>query len=192
MLTVIRLIYETFNPKVHDVCHVARLVYDVDYRTFDMFFKSDRQAIKAISKYLAKKELNDYYKVILDDDNKIIGYISIYIHDTEHKFYLKSLRLYLVDILDHFVLCDIMPGDLYLAEIAIDESQRGKGLGRKVMQDIIDYAKSKNYNRIILDADFRNTGAKKLYESLGFKEFNKKRVKIGRFERGMYNMEFNL
>lgn len=188
---MIRLIYETFNPKVHDVCHVARLVYDVDYRTFDMFFKSDRQAIKAISKYLAKKELNDYYKVILDDDNRIIGYISIYLHDDEHKFYLKSLRLYLVDILDHFVLCDIKQGDLYLAEIAIDQSQRGKGLGRKVIQDIMDYAKSKNYNRIILDADFRNTGAKKLYESLGFKEFNKKRVKIGSFERGMYNMEFN-
>ncbi len=189
---MISLIYETFNPKVHDVRHVARLVYDVDYRTFDLFFKSDRQAIDAISKYLAKKEMNDYYKVILDDNNDIVGYISIYLHDDNHKFYLKSLRLYLVDILDHFVLCDIKQGDLYLAEIAIDESQRGKGLGRKVMQDVLNYAKSKNYNRVILDADFRNKGAKKLYESLGFKEFNKKRVKIGSFERGMYNMEFNL
>ena len=189
---MINLIYETFDHKIHDVSQVAKLVYDVDYRTFDMFFKSDIQAIKAISKYLTKKELNNYFKVILDDDNNIIGYISIYLHDDEHKFYLKSLRLYLVDILDHFVLCDIKQGDLYLAEIAIDESQRGKGLGRKVIHDIMDYAKSKNYNRIILDADFRNEGAKKLYESLGFKEFNKKRVKIGSFERGMYNMEFNL
>ena len=116
----------------------------------------------------------------------------IYTQEKKPKTSFKSLKLLIVDILDHFVICDIKKGDLYIAEIAIDESQRGKGLGRKVMQDIIDYAKSKNYNRIILDADFRNTGAKKLYESLGFKEFNKKRVKIGRFERGMYNMEFNL
>ncbi len=189
---MINLIYETFNPEIHDVFHVAKLVYDVDYRTFDMLFKSDKQAIEAISKYLMKKDLNKYFKVILDENHDIIGYVSIYLHDDDHKFYLKSLRLYIVDILDHFVLCDIGENDLYLAEVAIDESQRGKGLGRKVVCDVIDYAKSKNYSRVLIDADFRNKGAKKLYDSIGFKVFNKKRVKIGGFERGMYNMEFNL
>lgn len=186
------MIYETFDAEIHDVGHVARLVYDVDYRTFDMLFKSDKQAVRAISKYLMKKKLNDNYKVILDDDGNIIGYVSIYLHGDGHEFHLKSPKLFLVDILDYFVLCDIGKNDLYLAEIAIDESQRGKGLGGKVLRDVLDYAKSKNYDRVILDADFRNEGAKKLYESLGFKQFNKKRVKIGSFERGMYNMEFNL
>lgn len=47
-------------------------------------------------------------------------------------------------------------------------------------------------NGVILDADFRNSGAKALYENLGFKVFNKKRLKIGKFERGMYNLEFKL
>ena len=186
------MIYETFNPEIHDVRHVARLVYDVDYRTFDMFFKSDEHAIDAISKHLLKKKSNKYFKVILDDNHDIIGYVSIYLHDDEHDFHLKSPKLFLVDILDHFVLCDIEKNDLYLAEVAIDESQRGKGLGRRVVCDVIRYAKSKNYDRVILDADFRNKGARKLYESIGFKEFNKKRVKIASFERGMHNMEFNL
>lgn len=187
---MINLIYETFNPKIHDVRHVAKLVYDVDYRTFDLFFKSDKKAIDALSKYLRKKNLNDYYKVILDDERNIIGYVSIYLHDKGHEFHLLPLKLHLVDILDHFVLCDIGQSDLYLAEVAIDESQRGNGLGGKVVRDVIDYAKSKNYDRVILDVDFRNKGAKRLYESIGFKEFNKKRVKIGGFERGMHNMEF--
>lgn len=186
------MFYETFNPEVHDVFHVAKLVYDVDYRTFDMFFKSDNQAISAISKYLLKKNRNENFKVILDENHNIIGYVSIYLHDDVHDFHWKSPKLFLVDILDHFVLCDIEKNDLYLAEIAIDESQRGKGLGRKVICDVIKYAKSKGYCRVILDVDFRNKGAKKLYESIGFKEFNKKRVKIGGFERGMYNMGFNL
>ena len=186
------MIYETFNPEVHDVSHVAKLVYDVDYRTFDMFFKSDSNAINAISRYLQKKKSNNHFKVILDDNRNIIGYVSIYLHDHPHEFYLKSLKLFLVDILDYFVLCDIGENDLYIAEIAIDESQRGNGLGRKVINDVLGYAKSKKFDRVILDADFRNEGAKKLYESIGFKEFNKKRVKIGSFERGMYNMEFNL
>lgn len=186
------MIYETFDTQQHDVFHVAKLVYDVDYRTFDMFFKSDKQAIDAISKHLLKKKTNENFKVILDDDRNIIGYVSIYLHDDEHDFHWKSPKLFLVDILDYFVLCDIGKDDLYLAEIAIDGSQRGKGLGRKVVCDVIKYAKSKNFKRVILDADFRNKGAKKLYESIGFKQFNKKRVKIASFERGMYNMEFNL
>ena len=186
------MIYKTFNPEVHDVNHVARLVYEVDYRTFDLFFKSSNKAIDAISKYLLKKNINKNFKVILDENNEIIGYVSIYLHGDGHEFYLKSWKLFLVDILDYFVLCDIKEGDLYLAEIAIDKSQRGKGLGRAVIQDVIVYAKSKNFKRVILDADFRNTGAKKLYESIGFRQFNKKRVKIFGFERGMYNMEFNL
>lgn len=188
---MIKLIYETFNPKIHDVGHVARLVYDVDFRTFGMFFKSEKQAVDAISKYLSKKKLNDNYKVILDENKNIIGYVSIYLYDGKCEFHLKSWKLFLVDILDYFVLCDIEKGDLYLAEIAIDESQRGRGLGKRVILDVIGYARSKNFKRVILDADFRNDGAKKLYESIGFREFNKKRVKIAGFERGMYNMEFN-
>lgn len=172
--------------------HVARLVYDVDYRTFDMFFKSDEDAVDAISRYLLKKKRNDYYKVILDDEANIIGYVSIYLHDDGHDFHWKSPKLFLVDILDHFVLCDINKGDLYLAEVAIDKSQRGKGLGRKVVCDVIEYARSKNFKRVILDADFRNDGAKRLYESIGFRQFDKKSLKIATFERGMYNMEFNL
>ena len=115
-----------------------------------------------------------------------------YISEMPYDFRFKSMKLVIVDILDYFVLCDIKKDDLYVAEIAIDDSLRGQGMGRKVLLDVIDYARSKNLNRVILDADFRNVGAKKLYERVGFKVFNKKRVKIGSFERGMQNMELVL
>ena len=168
------------------------MVYDVDYRTFDMLFKDKQSAVKTIADDLPKRKTDDFFKVILDDDRNVIGVLIIYTSKTSHKFYFKSIRLLIVDILDHFVLCDIEEGDLYLAEIAIDPALRGQGIGRKVVLDVIEYAKSKNYKRVTIDADFRNTGAKSLYERIGFKEFNKKRVKIGSFVRGMYNMEFNL
>ena len=105
------MIYETFDSKKHDVSHVAKLVYDVDYRTFDMLFKSDSQAIDAISRHLLKKKMNENFKVILDDDRNIIGYVSVYLSDDEHDFHLKSPKLFIVDILDHFVLCDIEKDD---------------------------------------------------------------------------------
>lgn len=184
--------YETFDPDKHDLNKVAKLVYDVDYRTFDMLFKDEKSAVKTIAKDLPKRKLGHFFKVILDDDGEIIGVLMIYDSELSHKFYLKSPRLLIVDILDHFALADIEDDDLYLAEIAIDSRLRGQGIGRKVVCDVIEYAKSKNYKRVTIDADFRNSGAKKLYERIGFKEFNKKRVKIGSFERGMYNMELIL
>lgn len=183
--------YETFNPKIHDVAKVARFVYDVDFRTFDMLFKSPDSAVKTIEKSLEDEDL-ETFTVILDDDENIIGMLIYYIDKFPRHFNFRSLRLLIVDILDYFVLCDVGPGDLYVAEIAIDSSLRGQGLGKKVLLEVIDYARSQNLNRIILDADFRNDGAKRLYEKIGFKEFNKKRLKFLNFERGMFNMEFKL
>lgn len=183
--------YETFNPEVHDILKVAELVYDVDFRTFDMLFKSSDKAIETIAKSLKDEDL-ETFTVILDDDENIIGILIYYIDKFPRHFNFKSLRLLIVDILDYFVLCDVGPGDLYIAEVAIDKSLRGQGLGKKVILEVIEYAKSKNLNRIRLDADFRNEGAKRLYEKIGFRQFNKKRVKILSFERGMYNMELVL
>lgn len=183
--------YETFNPKIHDVTKVARFVYDVDFRTFDMLFKSPDSAVKTIAKSLEDEDL-ETFTVILDDDENIIGMLIYYIDKFPRHFNFRSLRLLIVDILDYFVLCDVGLGDLYVAEIAIDSSLRGQGLGKKVLLEVIDYARSQNLNRIILDADFRNEGAKRLYEKIGFKEFNKKRLKFLNFKRGMFNMEFKL
>ena len=184
--------YENFDPKVHDTYKVAKLVYDVDFRTFDLLFKNEDKAISTIEKDLRKHEPEGTFKVILNDNDEIIGMLMAYISEMPYDFRLKSLKLIIVDILDYFVLCDIEKDDLYVAEIAIDDSLRGQGLGKQVLLDVIDYAKSKNLNRVILDADFRNIGARKLYERIGFKEFNKKSLKIGSFERGMHNMELIL
>ena len=129
------------------------------------------------------------FKVIVQD-GEIIGILIYYISEFPKHFNFKSLRLLIVDILDYFVLCDVRPGDLYIAELAIDKSLRGEGLGGKVIDDVIEYARSNKLKRVILDADFRNTKARKLYERKGFKVFNKKQVKILSFKRGMYNMEY--
>lgn len=189
---MIEMRYENFNPKIHDVLKVAKLAYDVDFRTYNLLFKNPNKAIEAIAEDLRKNEIEYCFKIILNDDDSIIGMLKTYTADTHFKFHFKAIRLIIVDILDHFVLCDIGDGDFYIAEIAIDECLRGQGMGRKVVLDTIEYAKSQNYRKILLDVDFRNMGAKALYEKLGFRQFDKKSLKIGSFERGMYNMELIL
>ena len=51
--------YETFDFNVHDVSKVAELTYDVDFRTFDMLYKSKESAVREIAKDLPKRELGD-------------------------------------------------------------------------------------------------------------------------------------
>ena len=186
------MIYENFNPKIHNTRKVAELVYDVDFRTFDLLFKDKENAISTIENDLKKHEETPTFKVILNEEGEVIGMLMAYISKMPHDLRIKALKLVIVDILDYFVLCDIKEGDLYVAELAIDSSLRGKGLGKQVLDDVVCYARDRNLNRVILDADFRNEGAKKLYEKLGFKVFNKKRLKLVNFERGMYNMELIL
>lgn len=176
--------YVNFNPKIHNVTKIATLRYNADFRTFDMLFGSKEKAVETIGKNMGKDE---YIKVIYDNEN-IIGILTVYTHDKQPKIHFKSLKLLFVDILDYFVICDIKKDDIYIAEIAIDENQRSKGYGTKVIKDVIDYAQKNEYKRVILDADFRNPKAKALYERLGFKVYNKKSF----LKRGMYNMEFKL
>jgi hypothetical protein len=54
--------YETFDPDKHDLNKVAKLVYDVDYRTFDMLFKDEKSAVKTIAKDLPKRELGHFFQ----------------------------------------------------------------------------------------------------------------------------------
>ena len=176
--------YVTFDPKIHDVNKIATLQYNVDFRTYDTLFGSKEKAIKSIAKNLEK----DNCVGVIYDNEKIIGILVAYTRDTQPKIHFKSLRLLFVGILDYFVICDIKKDDIYIAEIAIDENQRSKGYGTKVIKDVIDYAKKNDYKRVILDADFRNPKAKALYERIGFKVYNKKSF----LKRGMYNMEFKL
>lgn len=183
-LKKINMKYVTFNPDIHDADKIATFKYEVDFRTFDKLFDSKQKAISTISKSLKKDKC---IKVIYDDET-LIGMITIYTHNTKHKTHFSSLKLLIVDILDYFVICDIKKDDFYIAELAIDKNQRSKGYGTRVLEDVIKYAKKKGYKRVILDADFRNPKAKKLYERLGFKVFNKKSF----LKRGMYNMEFKL
>ena len=49
------MIYETFDASKHDTRKVAKLIYDVDFRTFDLLFKNSDKAISTIEKQLKKE-----------------------------------------------------------------------------------------------------------------------------------------
>lgn len=59
-------------------------------------------------------------------------------------------------------------GDAYINNVAIEESYRGQGLGRRLMEDLIADGLSKGILNYTLEVRVSNTPAVKLYESLGF------------------------
>ena len=193
---VLGMIFERFNPEIHDYHKLASLTYDVDFRTYEMVFKDKESALFVIEEQLlAEFNLGDY--------RKILGMVKISIGKThefckETIFLFKYLRirdaskLFRVLFLDNLVLANVNKDDLYIGEIAIDSSNRGQGIGKQVINRIIHYAKIKGFKRVVLDADFRNSGALRLYESLGFRIFDKKSSKLLHPERGMYNLEYVL
>ena len=202
------MIFEKFNPEIHDYHKLASLTYDVDFRTYENVFKNKDIALFAIEEEMIltfKKDNNENYSfyVILDDHRQIIGMVKISKGETHHLiqdslFLFKNLRfseaskLSYISLLDSLVLSKVNNNDLYIGEIAINPENRGQGLGKLVINKIIKYAKNKGYKRVVLDADFRNLGALKLYESLGFSVFNQKSSKILDSQRGMYNLEYIL
>ncbi|MCR5279347.1 MAG: GNAT family N-acetyltransferase [Lachnospiraceae bacterium] len=70
-------------------------------------------------------------------------------------------------ILGDSVLTDVRT--LYIDDICVDETCRGKGAGRAVYEHVLEYAKEKGFYNVTLNVWACNTGAQKFYEAMGMK-----------------------
>jgi len=59
---------------------------------------------------------------------------------------------------------------LLLEDVIVAEPYRGKGLGAKLVNHVLDWAKLQGIQRITLLADRENGPAQRFYEKLGFRE----------------------
>jgi ribosomal protein S18 acetylase RimI-like enzyme len=64
-------------------------------------------------------------------------------------------------------LDQIPDGDLYVAALAVSESQRGKGIGSRLLNHAEDQASGAGLSRLSLHVDVKNVGALRLYERHG-------------------------
>ncbi len=59
----------------------------------------------------------------------------------------------------------------YLEDVYVDENFRGKGLGNKLVERIIDYAKKNDCYKIVATSRYGRDGVHKMYEKHGFENF---------------------
>ncbi|CAI0892922.1 GNAT family N-acetyltransferase [Serratia entomophila] len=76
-------------------------------------------------------------------------------------------RMYLqIAVLQHIPAAD----EVYLSYLAVDETQRGKGVGKMLLQWIAEYAVAQRPNlRLRLHVSQQNVGAQHLYRQCGFR-----------------------
>ncbi|KZX10240.1 GNAT family N-acetyltransferase [Methanobrevibacter filiformis] len=203
------MILEEFNLNKHDDFKLAELIFSVDYSTFLRLFKSRDLAISAIKRRLIVQNTiinrnsrnSSKTLVLIDNEQNLIGLLLIVKGRKDSFlstaiFLLKNLRLDLalkfifIEIMDYLVLAKFNSDDLYLAELAIDSENQGKGYGKVLLNETVKIAKKRGFKRVVLDVELNNSVAIDIYKKFGFKIFNKRTDRIFNGKRGMYNMEY--
>jgi N-acetylglutamate synthase-like GNAT family acetyltransferase len=83
-------------------------------------------------------------------------------------------------------------GSMEVAKMAVAESERGQGIGRKLLDSAIDYAREHSVRRLYLETNSLLTNAIRLYESAGFKRLPAERIQPSPYARANVYMEMNL
>lgn len=62
-----------------------------------------------------------------------------------------------------------------LGNVAVDESHRGRGIGTKLIQAVLDRAGERGVREIFLEVRKSNTKAQELYKTFGFSEVGRRK-----------------
>ena len=92
---------------------------------------------------------------------------------------VKIYGLFTIRVLIYFLITlftEQKPNQLHLEVMAVAEKQRGKGIGTKLLQSTIDFARLRKIPQIKLEVVNTNPEARKLYERIGFKKVKDSKI----------------
>ena len=153
---------------------MASILYDTFEDKFRLFFGSKHKFLAFASNCLrddrtlvALKDGIPVGAAGLECDGK--GFIDVSLRQTVDVFSLGALRVGLFAALFLFTKA-AKKHEVLLDVLAVSADERGQGLGSKLIQFVIDYARSNGFYRIKLEVVETNPDARRLYERIGFKE----------------------
>lgn len=133
---------DTITKLVEPVQSLHAKLYPEDFKTYD--FDSIKEFFVSII------DNPQFIFLVIEEEDQDVGYAWI-----EIKKYKGNAFKYPYT-------------SIYVHQISINESQRGKGYGTKLMQKIEVIAKTYYAKKIELDYWFNNTNAKAFYKNKGF------------------------
>jgi ribosomal protein S18 acetylase RimI-like enzyme len=187
----------------------AELIYQTDLEFFSFAFGKNKK--KAFRKIIALIESEDnvfsrkHIYQVTDKKDNLLGITVCYQGDSidEKKqsniFVKKSsvwdlikLALIIDPICKKILETSLSKSDIYISNISVFEQYRGQGVGTFIIKNIFELAKQKSCNRAVLHVSDVNPRAKKLYSSLGFTVFERKKTRYLGIKSGTYCMEYHI
>lgn len=86
----------------------------------------------------------------------------------------------------------IRPGEFEVVKMAVAESHQGTGIGRKLLETVINESRAAGAKRLYLETNHQLTPAIHLYKSLGFRHIPAERVVPSPYARADVYMELYL
>lgn len=106
---------------------------------------------REVEKYF-RKRINDGFAYVAKISGKIVGFLVGGM--VEAQKYRESMNMAEAETI--FVL----------------EEFRGKGIGKKLIEKFVDWARENKFDRIRIVCSAGNEGAKRLYEEMGFEKYD--------------------
>ena len=113
-------------------------------------------------KYGAKKYMDDQLRDIIHDDNR-----PVFTAVDEDERVLGYAFCIFQQHLDDNILTDIKT--LYIDDLCVDETLRGRHIGRRLYESVLAFAKEQGCYNVTLNVWSLNEPAMKFYQSCGLK-----------------------
>lgn len=106
------------------------------------------------------------------DQERFVAPISYYLALCRYGGEWQPLALYSESAAIGFAMWAFDPddGSRWIGGVVVDGAHQGGGLGRAAMEAIIGFLREQGARRVALSYEPENTAARRLYESLGFRE----------------------
>lgn len=172
--------------KDDDFKQVATLIYETD-SIFRWLFGSRKKAIQRIERLISMENNSLSYKNIrCYFDGEICGILVSYEFDEtnkklENNDYEKAfsllfiLRIQLVYLVINKILTK-NNSEFYIECLCVSDAHRKKGIGTKLIENILEDCKRKGFKFVNLDVNINNKNAINLYEKEGFIITKKKSI----------------
>ncbi|ERJ59513.1 GNAT family N-acetyltransferase [Sphingobacterium paucimobilis] len=134
--------------------------------------KEDFEEGKRFLSDLIQREDNQYsyqYIFVAEDKEGILGQICLY-PGAQLEALRKPVLAHIKTryAIDYQVANETQAGEIYLDTIAVSSLAQGKGIGKLLINYVIDEFVNKKQEVLGLLVDFDNPNAKRLYEKMGF------------------------
>ena len=127
-------------------------------KIIDLDIKNFEKCNNIWNMYKNKEHRDKIYNELLNKNRKTFVYVK------NDKYIAEASLVFNKEDKDYTI-----PGKrIYLSRVIVKKEFRGKGYGKKIMNNIIEYAKKENYEEISLGVNLDNYIAFKLYVDLGF------------------------